>query len=133
MQYCCVMDTSSSVLVVPKPSSTLHTGSSKVLDVGELEHTSPACNLKLRTSCTMKISSPVFHVFPFSSILQQISTLVSSRVWVARGTGLCMIVRLLFDDIDSHQFDRRTFFEGLSVLLCNAEVVLYPSLLLIDI
>ena len=96
---------------------------SVVHDLCKLEHAYLGSNLKLETSGSIQISSPLRAVFPFSSILRQLETTVSSGTWVARGTGLRIILQLSVNEVVPPNFDKSTFLEGLSILLCNAEVL----------
>ena len=91
-------------------------------DLGKLEHASFGPNLTLETTGSIKISSPWSTVFPFSFLFRQLETIISSSTWVARGTGLRIVIRLFIDESMPPDFDRPTFLEGLGILLCHAEV-----------
>lgn len=99
-------------------------------DLGKLEHAYLGPNLKLETGGSMKISSPLATTFPFSSTLRHIRNIISSGTWVARGTGLRIVIQLLIDEVIPSYFDRPTFLEGLGILLCNAEVLFCIRLML---
>lgn len=93
-------------------------------DLGKLGHAYIGPNLKLETNGSIKISSPLATIFPFSSIFRQIENIIFSGTWVARGAGLRIVVQLLIDEVVPSYFDRPTFLEGLGILLCNAEVLI---------
>ena len=90
--------------------------------VGEYEHIYPKHNLRLKTSCLMKLSSSHGLIFPFSSLLQELKTLVASGVWVARGNGLRISFQIVTDGFPN-DFDKATFVKGLGAILCGAEVL----------
>lgn len=93
-------------------------------DLGKLGHAYVGANLKVETSGSIKISSPLATIFPFSSIFRHIENIIFSGTWVARGSGLRIFIQLLIDEVVASNFDRPTFLEGLGILLCNAEVLI---------
>ena len=92
-------------------------------DLGKLEHAYLGSNLKLETSGSIKISSPLTAMFPFSYILRQLEPIISSGAWVARGIGLRLVLQISISEVVPPNFDIPVFLEGLGFLLCKAEVL----------
>ena len=97
-------------------------------DLGKLEHAHLGSDLKLETWGSIKISSPLATVFPFSSVLRQLETTVSSGIWVSRGSGLCIVLQLSIHEVIPPEFDIPAFQEDLGILLYNAKVLSCASL-----
>ena len=92
-------------------------------DLGKVEHVFLRRKLRLETRGLIRISSPLLNVFPFSSIFQQLETIISSDIWVTRGNGLRIGISVLLDVFMHPTFDRKIFLEGLGIFICNAEVL----------
>lgn len=95
--------------------------------LGESEHIYAKSNLKLKTSCSIKLSSSLGAIFPFSILFKELDTLVSSAAWVARGNGLRISMQLVTNDFPTQHLNRETLMEGLSAIICGAEVLLISS------
>lgn len=95
--------------------------------LGESEHIYAKSNLKLKTRCSVKLSSSLGAVFPFSILFKELDTLVSSATWIARGNGLRISMQLVTNDVTTQHLDRDTLIEGLSAIFCGAEVLLVLS------
>ena len=95
--------------------------------LGESEHIYARSNLKLKTRCSVKLSSSLGTIFPFSILFKELDTLVNSATWVARGNGLRISMQLVTNDFTAQHLDRQTLIESLSALFCSAEVLLTSS------
>lgn len=93
-------------------------------NLGESEHIYAKSNLKLKTRCSVKLSSSLGAIFPFSVLFKELDTLVSSAAWVARGNGLRISMQLVTNDFTTQHLDRETLIEGLSAIFCGAEVLI---------
>lgn len=108
------------------PFSRRHfTGSmpSKEYNLRDTLHVYLGSNLKLTTSCSIKLSSSHMFIFPFSAVFQNLNLLASSGLWIDRGHGLKMSFRLLMNGLCFHDIERAPLLECLGAVLCNAEVV----------
>lgn len=97
-------------------------------DLGKSEHVHAASNLKLKSQCSIKLYSSLGCIFPFSDLLQELDSLISSDIWVAQENGLQISVKIITDDLVSQDFDRNIFVDGLRTLICGAEVLLVLSI-----
>lgn len=80
-------------------------------------------NLRLKTKCSIQLSSSHGLKFPFSSLFQNLGALVSSGVWVARSSGLRIFFQISTENFPS-DFDRATFMKGVGAMLSTTEVFL---------
>lgn len=95
--------------------------------LGESEHIYAKSNLKLKTVCSVNISSSLGEIFPFSILFKELDSLVSSTAWVARGNGLRISMRLVTNDFAPQRLDRKSLIEGLGSIFCGGEVLLASS------
>ncbi len=91
-------------------------------DVGRVEHVHAKSNLRLETTCSVKLSSSHGTIFPFSTLFQKLDTLLSSSALVARSNELRVSLQFIMDDFHPEDLDRATFMEGLAAIFCGAEV-----------
>ncbi len=96
---------------------------SKVYNLGELEHIHNSQNLKLRTNVFITLYS--CESFPLLSSNQiGLETLISSGVWIAGGNRVQFHVQLLFDDIVISDVAGGDVVEDIGVMLCGADVLI---------
>jgi hypothetical protein len=92
-------------------------------NLDEIEHTYLSSNLKLKIQCSLKISSPHGHLFPFSLVFQQLDSIISSDVWVAGNSKLRLSIQIVGNESIFSYFDHTAFAESLRDVICEAEVV----------
>jgi hypothetical protein len=106
--------------------------SSTTYYLDEIRHTNYNCNLQLDIQCSLEISSPHGHLFPFSLIFQRLDSIISSGVWVAGGSRLRLSLQVIGTDFCCLQFDQNAFADSLRDVICQAEVAFkhkYPAMM----
>ena len=91
-----------------------------------LEHVYAEANLKLKSTCSLKLSSVNGHISSFAKSDKLLETFAAAGVWVARGNGLRLSIHLLGHDTCISHRDGPAFAESLGMVIRDVEVAM-PS------
>ena len=91
--------------------------------LGELEHIFDKYNLKLKTGCSITLSSSQACDYDFPLHIQDLDALISFGTWITGTNSLRLHVELHFDDIALSGSTVSQATENIGVMLSNAEVL----------
>ena len=94
--------------------------SSKVYNLGEIEHIHNNQNLKLRTNVHISLSSSEMSLF--SPHILDLEALISSGTWFVGGNRLHLHLHFSFDDIEVSDMTHGNMIEDIGLMLCRAKV-----------